>query len=226
MKNKNKTLILFKNLYISFFSKILHRWKSAAFPTVVFFAICIFNGILSAQDMITPASPDQQAVVSVWPHSLSFGPFTGQPAGQEKILSLDDPGVVVFTINAPETYEISVTADLPDHITHEKSTGITLPVRLQFAYANNRENTENEARGSSLAVAPGITAFSFPVCRESGGIMLPAEITGKHSAETIYGKCHLFLYGKAGPSVSGQQLIAGNYEANFHVMITATPPIK
>ena len=189
--------------------------------------VYIMPAVLKALQVTPPRfNSDLKAVVSVWPSLLEFGRFSGNADDQVKNITINDPNAVIFTITAPESFEITVTANLPAFCIHDKQSDARLPVQLQFAYANNREITENEARNGSRMVPPGVSVFSFPVCRAYDKIVLPQEITGSDITEATYGKCHLFLFGIAGPSPPGIQTIAGNYSANVQVTISASPFLR
>jgi hypothetical protein len=125
-------------------------------------------------------------------------------------IGLGDGGMGVFAISGNAELDVEVTLVAPPQLTHTLYPGQTMPLTLQFAYANRGVNDINQA-----VVVSGNTA-RFQMKERSGGPAgaPPTPPNAGHTPEIV--TAYLYLFG----TIDVQQIASGNYGGTVELYVS------
>ena len=143
------------------------------------------------------------------------------------VIGVGDPQAVVYRIEAPSGFDITVELTAPSVLTLvDSSPAKTIPLTIKMAYSNEVANQisgfPNPA--TSVPVPPGFNSVTFPISRRTvlGGPPLPPSIAfGDGNGKTTRDKssAFVFIYGDLGQVPPGSP--AGNYTASVELRVYA-----
>ena len=125
-------------------------------------------------------------------------------------IGLGDGGMGVFAISGNAELDVEVTLVAPANLVHTLYPGQTMPLTLQFAYANHGVNDINQA-----VTVSGSTA-RFQLRERSGGPAgaPPTPPSGAHTPEIV--TAYLYLFG----TIDVQQIASGSYGGNVELYVS------
>lgn len=124
-------------------------------------------------------------------------------------IGLGDGGMGVFAISGNAELDVEVTLVAPANLVHTLYPAQTMPLTLQFAYANHGVNDINQATTVS-----GSTA-RFQLKERAGGPAgaPPTPPSATHTPEIV--TAYLYLFG----TIDVQQIASGNYGGNVELYV-------
>jgi hypothetical protein len=141
-------------------------------------------------------------------------------AGSEAIrIDLTDFQAVIYEIEAPEHFDLTVEVDAPPMLTLEDDPTESIPFQLRIAYNNMRPTDELTGKQSAIELPLGFNSVTFPVNRRVSGAPGPPP-TPEHGGYTRpKARAYLYLYGVLGPVGS---VPPGVYEGNITINVSFT----
>ena len=125
-------------------------------------------------------------------------------------ISLGDGGMGVFAISGNAELDVEVTLVADAQLVHTLYPAQTMPLTLQFAYANQGVNDINQA-----VTVTGSTA-RFQLKERSGGPAgaPPTPPSATHTPEIV--TAYLYLFG----TIDVQQIASGSYGGNVELYVS------
>lgn len=141
-------------------------------------------------------------------------------AGSEPVVILiSDSQAIIYEIEAPENFDLTVEIDAPTHLTFEDDPSKTIPFQLRISYNNMTPSDGQSGKLNSIELPIGYTNITFPVNRRMSGAPGPPP-TPEHGGYTrVRGKAYIYLYGILGPVGT---VPAGLYEGNINIHVSFT----
>ncbi|SMD45339.1 hypothetical protein SAMN00777080_3988 [Aquiflexum balticum DSM 16537] len=132
-------------------------------------------------------------------------------------IELTDNQAVIFEIEAPEGFDLTVEVDAPIQFVLSDNPSESIPFQLRMAYNNQSPGDEVSGKLNAIELPLGFNSISFPVNRNSSG--LPAappspEFGGITRPKT---RAYLYFYGNIGPIGN---VAAGRYEGEININVS------
>lgn len=139
------------------------------------------------------------------------------PNSEAVEIGLTDTQAVIFEIEAPEGFDLTVEVDAPNQFILSDNPLENIPFQLRMAYNNQSPADEVSGKLNATELPLGFNSISFPVSRNSSG--LPAappspEFGGVSRPKT---RAYLYFYGNIGPIGN---VSAGRYEGEININVS------
>lgn len=134
-------------------------------------------------------------------------------------IAITDNQAVIFEIEAPEHFDLTLEVDVPTVLTLHENPAETIPIQLRIAYNNMNPVDEQTGKLNAVELPLGFNSISFPVNRRLSGAPGPPP-TPEHGGYTRpKGKVFIYLYGTLGPIGA---VPPGTYEGNITINVSFT----
>jgi len=139
-------------------------------------------------------------------------------AGSEAVrIDLSDYQAIIYEIEAPEHFDLTVEVSSPNMLTLESDPSKTIPFQLRISYNNMLAPDEQTGKLSAVELPLGFNSITFPVNRRISGAPGPPP-TPQHGGYTRpKAKAYLYLYGVLGPVGA---VPPGAYEGNVTINVS------
>src|SRR5690606_31773572 len=128
-----------------------------------------------------------------------------------------DNQAVIYEIEAPEDFDLTVEVDAPTVLTLEGNAAETIPFQLRIAYNNMNPVDEQTGKLHVVELPLGFNSITFPVNRRTSGAPGPPP-TPEHEGYTRpRSRAYLYLYGTLGPIGA---VAPGVYEGNITLNVS------
>lgn len=131
-------------------------------------------------------------------------------------IQLNDTQTVVYAIEAPEGFDLTVEVSAPNALSLEDDPSNTIPFQLKLAYNNQQPANEWLGKASAVELPLGFNAITFPVNRRLSGAPLPPPTPESGGYVRPKATAYLYLFGSLGPIGS---IPSGNYSAEVNINV-------
>lgn len=125
------------------------------------------------------------------------------------VIGLGDGGMGVFAISGNAELDVEVTLDAPANLVHNSYPSQTMPLTLQFAYANTGVNDVNQAK----TVTGNTARFQLKERTSGPAGPPPTPPNASHTPEIV--TAYLYLFG----TIDVQQIASGNYGGTVNLYV-------
>jgi hypothetical protein len=141
------------------------------------------------------------------------------PNSEAVSIELNDNLAVIFELEAPEGYDLTVEMSAPPVFTLIDDPTETIPFQVRMAYNNQSPLDPVSGKLQALEMPIGFNSITFPVSRNSSGLPSapPSPEFGGYTRPKT--KAYIYLYGSIGPVGS---VPTGRYEAEININVSFT----
>ena len=210
----------------------MENWKNIGIGLLL---LLVNFSVVSAQDRINFTTWSGSADIVITQvggqtGNLNFSGKNGKVnflvAGSNPVVvGVGDPQAVVYRIEAPSGFDITVELTAPSVLTLvDSSPAKTIPLTIKMAYSNDAASPGTFPNPlEAIPVPPGFNSVTFPISkRSSAGPPLPPSLAfGDGAGGVIRDKssAFVFIYGDLGQVPAGSP--AGNYTASVELRVYA-----
>lgn len=141
------------------------------------------------------------------------------PNSEAVQIPLLDGLAVVFELEAPEGYDLTVEVSAPVVFTLVDNPSETIPFQMRMAYNNQSPTDENSGKLQAQEMPLGFNSITFPVSRRSAGLPAapPSPEYGGYARPKA--KAYIYFYGSVGPIGN---IPTGRYEGEININVSFT----
>lgn len=141
------------------------------------------------------------------------------PNSEAVSIGLNDNLAVIFELEAPNGYDLTVELSAPPVFVLADDPSQTIPFQMRMAYNNRSPSDPISGKLQAQELPVGFSSITFPVNRNGSG--LPAappspEFGGFSRPKT---KAYIYLYGSIGPIGN---VPTGRYDAEININVSFT----
>jgi hypothetical protein len=131
-------------------------------------------------------------------------------------IQLNDTQAVVYAIEAPEGFDLTVEVSAPNFLSFEDDPSNTIPFQLKMAYNNQQPANEWLGKASAVELPVGFNAITFPINRRLSGVPLPPPTPESGGYVRPKATAYLYLFGSLGPI---GVIPSGKYSAEVNINV-------
>ncbi len=196
------------------------------------FATMLFNPLVVAQRITFKTLGGNNITLNqAFPLDLEFGDMV-MGSSDLRIVQLNgdnDDRVVVLSFDAPTQYDVTVFVDALnilenlDYIPGPTEDIPSIPFDFRFAFANPGFPTSHTdiiaAKNAAVELPIGFNTMTFPVSKRASGLPAPPPTPEYEGYSVPLSRVYLFLYGTAGPTDAGTNVVGGLYTTEVTIQI-------
>lgn len=141
------------------------------------------------------------------------------PGSEAVTIDLVDNQTVIYEIEAPEGFDLTVDISSPSGFVLIDNPTETIPFLLKVAYSNLSPLDEISGKQNSVELPAGFYSITFPVSRRSSGAPIAPPSPEDGAFIRPKAKAYLYLFGTLGPI---GLVPAGRYEGEININVSFT----
>lgn len=132
-------------------------------------------------------------------------------------IDLNDTQAIIFEIEAPDGFDLTVELDAPSQLVLLDNPSETIPFQLRLAYNNQNPMDELSGKLNAVELPLGFNSVNFPISRRNSG--MPAAPPSPEFGGQVRSKsrAYIYLYGGLGPIGN---IPAGRYEGEVNINVS------